>query len=368
LYLRQIFLLIFTLVSHLILAQENIAKYTYSTGAEIFAGFIVKHHDAIGSLITGHPTGFRINFNRNSYGDKAWEQRYGYPTLSTSLSYYDLKNDKELGKIIALNVGLGFHLNDFNTSKNDFQAYAGFGLAYFSNPYNPETNNKNTLISSYLPWNVNLRLSYYRQVFTRLQIGVAVQLSHFSNAGSKIPNFGLNLANVNIGAKYKLSSQLPEYKTDKLKGHSFNKKSFINFDFRMGQSELKPVGSGPSPYFAFSVFWNKRIGVKSILDAGLEGFINKARQEEIKNNKILIEGNPDYRSVGVMFGHELILEKLALVTQVGVYVYKPYIPEERVYTKLGLKYYFTENVFSSLILKTHYAVAEVLEFGIGVRL
>ena len=51
-----------------------------------------------------------------------------------------------------------------------------------------------------------------------------------------------------------------------------------------------------------------------------------------------------------------------------VYVYKPYQPNDWLYTKIGFKYYFNENVFSSMILKTHYAVAEVLEFGIGYRL
>ena len=88
-------------------AQENNAKYTYSSGAEIFSGFIVKHHDVIGDLIKGHPSGISLNFSRNSYGDKAWEQRYGYPTLSASLSYYNLKNDDELGKIVSIKCRLG---------------------------------------------------------------------------------------------------------------------------------------------------------------------------------------------------------------------------------------------------------------------
>ena len=46
---------------------------------------------------------------------------------------------------------------------------------------------------------------------------------------------------------------------------------------------------------------------------------------------------------------------------------KPFNPSEKIYAKVGLKYYFTENIFSSFILKTHYGVAEVMEFGIGYR-
>jgi Lipid A 3-O-deacylase (PagL) len=368
LQLRRIFLFIFFLASQLIFAQENSAKYTYSSGAEVFSGFIVKHRDVVGNLITGHPTGFRLVFDRESYGHKAWEQRYNYPTFRATLSYYDLKNDAVLGKIVAMNAGLGFHLSDFTNSKNDWQLLLGYGIAYFNNPYDPDTNNTNTFVSSPLPWNVNLRLGYSRQLSARLNLGVAIQVSHFSNGSSKVPNYGMNIINANFGAKYSFSSEKPAYLTDKKVHAGYNTKSYLNIDFRMGLTELKPVGSGAKPYYAMSVFWNKRVSSKSIIDAGVEGFMNKGIEANIKNNSDLIEGEPDYKALGIMLGHELILEKLALVTQIGVYLYKPYQPEERIYAKIGLKYYFTEHIFGSFILKTHYAVAEVMEFGIGFRL
>jgi len=368
LHLRQTFLLIFTLASHLMFAQENNAKYTYSSGAEIFTGFIVQHHHVIGELITGHPAGFRLNFNRQSYGNKAWEQRYGYPTFSSSISYYDLKNDDVLGKIVALNMGLGFHLTDITSSKNDIQIYLGYGLAYFNTTYDSETNNKNTVISAHLPWNVNLRLGYDRQLTKRLNVGAALQLSHFSNGSRSVPNYGLNLVSANLGASYLLQADKPLYQNDLRLVKSYNPKSYFNIDFRMGATARKPVGAGASPYFAMSVFWNKRLSNKSIVDAGIEGFMNKGIEEEIKNNQSLNGGNPDYKALGLMIGHELILEKLAFVTQVGFYVYKPFNPTENIYAKIGLKYYITDNIFGSFILKTHYGVAEVMEYGIGYRL
>lgn len=349
-------------------AQENNVKYTYSSRAEIFTGFIVKHHDVIGDLILGHPSGFSLSFNRQSYGDKAWEQRYGYPTLSSSLSYYDLKNDDVLGKIVAINVGLGFHLNDITQSKNDIQLYMGYGLAYFNNPYDSETNNKNTVISSHLPWNVNLRMGYNRQITRRLNAGVTIQVSHFSNGSRTVPNYGLNIVSANFGASYLLQADKPKYQNELRLVKKYNPKSYFNIDFRMGATARKPVGAGASPYFAMSVFWNKRLSNKSIIDAGIEGFMNKGIEEEIKNNPTLIEGNPDYKAIGLMVGHELIFEKLAFVTQVGLYIYKPFNPTENIYTKIGLKYYITNNIFGSFILKTHYGVAEVMEYGIGYRL
>jgi len=356
------------MVSTSVFAQDNVAKYNYSYGAEIFSGFIIKHHDVIGHLVQGHPSGVRLNFNKHSYGAKAWEQYYGYPTLIASLSYFDLKNDAQLGKIIAANIGYGFHLNNYIDNKNDFQAYMGIGIAYLTNPYDPEFNNKNTLISSNFPMNVDLRVGYYRQISERINIGLALEFSHFSNGSSSVPNFGMNIITLNVGAKYQFKAEDIAFKTDKKEARNFNRKSYFNFDFRMGKVELFPVGSGSEPYYAISTFWNKRISRKSILDAGVEFFINTAYQKEIINHQSIVALSPDYKSVGLMVGHELLLNKIALVTQLGVYVYKPYKPEDWLYAKIGLKYYFTENIFASYILKSHFAVAEVLEFGIGYRL
>ncbi len=355
------------MAGHLLVAQERTTPYTYAVGADVLGGFIIKHRDVIGQLIKGHPTGFRLNFSKYSYGHKAWEQIYGYPTINFSFSYFDLKNDEVLGKAMTLNAGLIFHLNDYTRSKNDFQARLGFGLAYVTKAYDKDNNNKNTLVSAPMPWSINLGVGYERRVSSRVRVGTTLLLSHFSNASRQQPNLGMNIINLNIGARYMLSAEEPEFKTDKINQQGYSTKAYINVDFRIGFNEKKPIGSGRLPYYAFAVFWNKRVGKKSILDAGLEGFVNKAYKAEIENKQPLNEGFPDYRSASVMIGHELILHRLALVTQVGVYFYKPYTPSDWMYFKVGLKYYFTEHVYASLTLKSHFAVAEVLEYGIGVR-
>ena len=361
------YLLIFLLAGNITFAQEDETNYTYSAGAEVFSGFIVKHHNVMGHLITDHPTGFRLKFNRESYGYKAWEQRYNYPTFSTSLSYYDLKNDEAIGKVVSLNLGLGFHLNNFTASKNDLQLYFGYGLAYFSRTYEKETNNINTVISTSLNWSVSLRLGYTRQVTDRLMLGAALQFSHFSNAARKVPNYGLNIVNANLGAYYIFNKHKPAYQYDRKMLHDYSTKSYVNIDFRFGLTEYKPVGSGTFPYYALSVFWNKQVNRKSILDAGIEGYMNKGLEAEIENKSKPNEDTPDYKAVGIMIGHELVINKLVFVTQLGFYIYKPHISNERFYSKVGLKYYFSENIFGSFILKTHDAVAEVMEYGIGYR-
>ncbi len=365
---KLIFLCLFLCVTGSLMAQQRQAAYTYSVSGEVFGGFIIKHRDVIGHLIKGHPTGFRVGLYRYSYGHKAWEQRYGYPTLSVLLGYYNLKNDQVLGRALALNTGLIFHLNDITRSRNDFQVHLGFGLSYVSKTYDKDNNNKNNVISTHFPWSIYLRLAYDRQLSDRLKAGIAMQMSHFSNAARKLPNLGLNVVNLSVGMKYALSDARPEYRRDQLQSRDFDKKSYVNFDIRIGFNEKQPIGSGRLPYLAMAAFWNKRVGVKSIVDAGLEGFFNFAYRSEIENNYPEPATRPDYRSLSVMLGHELVLDKFALVTQTGVYFYKPYLPGDWLYFKIGFKYYFNQRLYASMILKSHFAVAEVLEYGVGFRL
>ena len=81
-----------------------------------------------------------------------------------------------------------------------------------------------------------------------------------------------------------------------------------------------------------------------------------------------MKGNEDYRRIGIFAGHELFINKLSLLTQLGYYVYYPYDFEGRTYFRIGLKRYFGEKLFGALTLKSHGAKAEAVEFGIGIRL
>ncbi|MDX1701735.1 MAG: hypothetical protein R3250_14000, partial [Melioribacteraceae bacterium] len=81
-----------------------------------------------------------------------------------------------------------------------------------------------------------------------------------------------------------------------------------------------------------------------------------------------VKGDEDYRRIGIVAGHELFINRLSLLTQLGYYAYYPYEFEGRTYFRVGLKRYFGEKLFGAVTLKSHGAKAEAVEFGIGIRL
>ena len=89
---KNLFLFLFATTCSL-WAQE---QPLHELDANVFYGSILIHNKDISHLVTGHPTGFILSYNRKTYGLNAWESRYNYPDWGFSFAYQDMKNE-ELG-------------------------------------------------------------------------------------------------------------------------------------------------------------------------------------------------------------------------------------------------------------------------------
>ncbi|MEM9680847.1 MAG: acyloxyacyl hydrolase, partial [Bacteroidota bacterium] len=90
---------ILVLVSLISFAQEK--KSSFYIDVNYFSGNIALHNDDILHLISGHPEGVIVGWNKKTFGENDWEQRYNYPDYGISMSYQDLKNEA-LGNNVAL--------------------------------------------------------------------------------------------------------------------------------------------------------------------------------------------------------------------------------------------------------------------------
>src|SRR5690606_30062565 len=81
-----------------------------------------------------------------------------------------------------------------------------------------------------------------------------------------------------------------------------------------------------------------------------------------------VSAETDFKRIGIFMGHELMISKLSAEAHFGYYIYSPFKYLGPFYQRIGMKYHFSDDVFSSMSLKTHGAKAEALEFGIGIKL
>ena len=332
-----------------------------------FKGNIALHNDDILHLITGHPEGVIVSWNKKTFGESDWEQRFNYPDYGISFAYQNLKND-----VLGNNYSLYAHYNLYFFKRN-LMLRIGQGLAFTSNPYDKFKNHKNIAFGSKFMSSTYAMINYKKErVIDKFGLQVGLSLLHYSNANVKAPNTSINSITINLGVTYSLNDEDPEFVS------TITKEKFVqpikyNLVFRSGINESDVVGSGQFPFYIFSIYADKRINHKSTFQLGADVFFSDFLKELIyyysvafpKNN---VDGNEDYKRIGVFAGHELFINKLSLLTQLGYYIYYPYDFEGRTYFRVGLKRYFGKKWFGALTLKSHGAKAEAVEFGIGIRL
>lgn len=349
--------------------HSQVSRLPFTLEVAPFYGSILEHDDSISHLITDHPSGFILSFNQKTYGFENWQTRYNYPDYGVSYIKQNLKNSA-LGK----NAGLYGHLN-FYFLKRYLMLRFGQGIAHVSKPYDKESNYRNNAYGTRLLSSSYVMLQLKKEhIYRGLGVSAGASLIHYSNANIKAPNASTNTLALNFGVNYLFRyKHNPIYRT--MVNDIFEKERVkYNVVFRAGVNESDIVGSGQFPFFVFSAYADKRLGHISGVNAGVDIFWSQFLKEHIKYKAIAypernLSEDVDFKRVGVFVGHELYINKLSFLTQIGFYAYYPYNDfEGRIYNRLGLKYYFSKKVFTTLSLKAHMAKAEALEFGLGIRI
>ena len=357
---------IFCLMFGWLFAQES--DNNYSIDINYFRGNIALHNNSILHLIQGHPEGVIVSWNKKTFGEESWQQRYNYPDYGVSFSYQNLKNE-ELGN----NYALYGHYN-FYFLNRALMFRIGQGIAFTTNPYDRESNPKNIAFGSKFMSSTYAMLQYKRdRIFDNFGVQAGLSLIHYSNANVKAPNTSINSITLSLGVTYDFNDEAPEYRYDLEDDKKYTEPVKYNVVFRSGVNESDVVGSGQFPFYIVSAYADKRINRKSAFQLGADLFFSNFLKELIYYNSVAfpngdVDPDTDYKRVGVFAGHELFINKISILTQFGYYVYYPFDFEGRTYQRIGIKRYFGDKLFGALTLKTHAAKAEAVELGVGIRL
>ncbi len=358
--------LFFLFFTSICFSQEVKNTKNYTLDVSPFYGSILLHNTDISHLITEHPTGFILGFNRKTYGEKEWEQLYNYPDWGGSFVYQDTRNPT-----LGNTYGLYAHYN-FYFLKRNLQLRIGQGIAYATNPYDRVGNFRNNAYGSRFMSSTALMLNYQRErIFKNLGVQAGISVLHYSNANVRAPNTSTNTLAFNLGLVYSLGDESVAYMTTEKQ--KVTEPFRYNLVFRSGINESDNIGAGQFPFYIVSAYADKRLGRKSALQLGTDVFFSNFLKELIRYQSISFPENnvspdTDFKRVGVFLGHELFISRLSVITQLGYYVYYPFDFEGRVYNRIGLKRYFGKKWFGAITLKSHAAAAEAVEFGVGIRL
>ena len=347
-------------------AQEENANYFVD--ANYFYGSILRHNKDIEHLIKGHPEGFIVGFNRKTYGSNRWEQAYNYPDFGVSMVYQNPQNE-----VLGRTTGIHGHYNVYFLKRNIFLRLAT-GIAYAENPFDIDDNPNNNAYGTHILGSTYFMLGYNKQnLFKGFGVKAGLSLIHYSNSSVKAPNTSANTFAATIGLTYEVDSQTKRTYITSGAFEKITEPIHFNIVVRGGVNEGSVIGLGQKPFVVLSGYADKRLSFKSSVQLGVDFIFAKFLETEIAYTAAAfpnsgVTGDEDYKRVGIFAGYELHVNNFSLIGQVGYYAYYPYDFEGRVYLRPGIKYYFNKKIFAVATLKSHWAKAENVAFGVGYRI
>jgi len=340
--------------------KENDAPAFYLGGLNINNGYIWPHTSRI-YYIKASAIEVQAKIYLNLKNTSDWSNPYKATKFGYSLTYIKTNNiipniitrdNSKLGDIYGLNI----FIEPMLVSYKRFHLYAhlGAGIAYATERYNRFTNDSNLLISTPFSFFFNGKINLDYELTNKLSFGLNFGMSHCSNAALNLPNLGMNVVNYGLNFGYKIFTQ--QQPNENLKIIPFWEKNIsIGYATRNCNENIDKYYQIYTLDFELNHHFNRKNAISFNLNYLL-------RQGEILDKTF----NKTYNSYyGLAIGHELFIKKLSLISQLGAYVYDTNQNLHNWYARLGVRYYFLPNFYSSILLTNRKQSADLLQLSFG---
>ena len=353
--MKHFYFLFFSLLTAATLRAQNL-----SADVQALTGLLIPISQTSPQLTTGSPKGVSLRLMQQTKGSKDWHHWYGSPRFGLSFVYYDFCNP-HLGKAYSVQGVGDFPLK--TRAKHDWHFLIGYGVAYLTENFSKYENRKNTYIGSKFNYSFEMMVGYNYKLNPRLKLSAEAGIIHYSNAALQMPNGGINAFSLGLGLKY---SQAKPVKTGVDTTFRKPKKWKWNAFAGFGLLEQYPTGGKKYAVYNVNLLAEKRISRKVSWLIGGEFMYNNLYKEYIPDGKNLPEPAPPGRAA-VLSGVDILMGKIAIMLQAGIYVYKPQPFDAIWYNKYGVKWLFYKGLFASFAIKTQLGAADNFELGIGYR-
>jgi hypothetical protein len=332
--------------------------------SKIHYGFVVPHHEGMIHLTGQHFTMFELDILQATNGNKLWEQLHKYPLKGISLLYTDLGGAKYLGKAIGVFPYLDFQLTKGKRINLFFRFGAGIG--YLTKHFTRLENYKDIAIGSHFNALIQMMYELRWKPIPRLDVNASISLTHFSNGAIKTPNLGINIPTLSVGLAFKMDKTQPERIRQELP--VFNKRKWeFNVIGIFGISALYAAGGHEYTAYTVSAGFLRPLSLKRKIGIGLDVFYDNAIIETMRRMNLELNNKLEVIRPGLTFTHKMEFSHLAIVMQLGGYVYTKYKRDGYFYDRLALQYRFGDHLLVHLALKTHLFVADMIEYGVGYK-
>jgi len=324
-------------------------------------GFLLPEYDFITFLTNDNITGYELDVYKELTGKKLWHRVYKYPSIGISFIHTSLGNDEVFGNATAINPYIRFNL--LSKQKFKLEYNLGVGLAYANKKFDLNTNYQDIPIGSHLNIWFNTELSASYKIYKNISLTGGTVFNHISNANLAEPNIGLNLWDLMLGIDAEIGKT-----TEKNIDPVPKFKPLNQFAVILAGANKHTRRFAEETYFTASAsFEYKRIlGHKISLGTGADLFYDSSVPDEMFREGISeIKDLYKYKT-GFHFSQELIIGKLSLGIQEGIYILlTDKLNKNIMYNRGIMRYKISDNLFLNLAMKSNIVVLDVMEIGIG---
>lgn len=357
--------LVFTLIifaSFSINAQEiTTKKTTPKLEYQTYGGSVIIHHTEMNHLDNNIYLANELRLGFQTTGTDYWHKTYKLPTYGIGLLVGTF-NSSILGKPRALFIYT--EIPFVRKNKSYFSTSWSAGISCNLNKFDSIINPDNIAIGSSINAYIDFSLMYKHKLSKYFQLGSGIKLQHFSNGYYSLPNLGLNVASAVISLSYLPGKIIKEIEPPK---PDINNKYEIISMVAVGL-KAKSIEERDEKYLnsTVSLSINKRVNAKRTFGVGLDYFYQTYLVNYYDENRVV--NNKDLMSYAGFISSEMIMNKLRIVTQFGIYLHRPVDFGLFFYERFGLRFYPTKWMFANISIKAHAAKAGFIEWGLGFNL
>jgi hypothetical protein len=325
---------------------------------------------------------YSFQFKPNTMADRIFQGAY----QGIGLNYYNFGDKEKLGVPLSVYLFQGGRIARLN-SKLTFNYEWNLGLSWNWEHYNAIANPDNTVIGSKL--NAYIDASFYLKWMASRHVDIAagIDLTHFSNGNTQIPNAGLNLINLKLGLIYNFNREDNEQNGSVSYERMPIFKKYVIYDFvAFGSWRRKGVEFGDkkvaSPFkynvwgFNMSALYNLCYRFRTGLS--LDGLYDTSANVSIEDEIVSLGEdakptfvNPSFRdqlALGISARGEYVMPYFAINFGIGVNVLHGSSDMKSVYEVLALKAEVTRNLYLHIgYTLQNFHSPNYLMFGIGLR-
>jgi len=340
---------------------NNIYKNGLAIETSVGYGFIMPHHKSIEYNLEEHIRTFDLKISKITYGNRYWNQLYKYPYYGIGYYRSNLANDKVYGYVNALYTYIKVpFLGESDQANLSWQI--AFGGSYITKYFDIETNPQNLAIASNLNMYIDFSVQSKIPISERLSLNNGIRFTHVSNGRVKSPNKGLNILSGSVGLLYHINQPKKRIK------HEITAVSDeVDYTLIYAGGIKTKTRYEPGYYYASSLIfdYNMNYSQKARWSLGTDVFFDGTNRKFSDKNEKADIANSDLYQIGLHAGHDIVIGRLSLVINVGGYIFAPVEVLAPIYSRIGLRYRIKDKFILNYTLKSHWAKASFLEWGIG---